>query len=44
MKSTVFWDVMPCSPDGTEFILLPTSAGFLLGLLFDTEDEGDMLL
>jgi hypothetical protein len=24
--------------------LLPTSAGFLLGLLFDTEDEGDMLL
>jgi hypothetical protein len=41
MKSTISWDIMPCSllNDTTCF-----HAGFLLGLFFYLEDGGDMLL
>jgi hypothetical protein len=55
MKSTIFWDMMPCSPLKSTDIsekhiasifraLLATCfhAGFLLGLLFDPEEGGDM--
>jgi hypothetical protein len=40
MESSMFWDIMPCSP------LLATCfcAGFLLGLSFDTEDGGYIFL
>jgi hypothetical protein len=53
MKSSVFWDVTPCSPlkanrrfEGKYFLQLATcfQAGFLLGLFFDPEDGGDMFL
>jgi hypothetical protein len=47
VKSSVFWDIAPCSPDqinrrfeATCRLLL---AGFLLGLFYDPEHRGDML-
>jgi hypothetical protein len=48
MKSSAFWDTMPCDPLkavrkwNSDFQLL--HAGFLLGLFFDTEDGGAMFL
>jgi hypothetical protein len=36
MKSTVFWDMTPCSPLKLSDILF--------GLFFDPEDRGDMFL
>jgi hypothetical protein len=51
IKSKIFWDITPCSSEtarsfGKKNIsppsLSPTSAGFLLGLLFDPEDGGDV--
>jgi hypothetical protein len=36
MKTSIFWDVTPCSPASLE--------GFLIGLLFDHEDRGEMFL
>jgi hypothetical protein len=42
MNRSIFWDIMPCS------LLIAASyllhAGFLLGLVFDPEDGGDMFL
>jgi hypothetical protein len=41
MKISVVWDITPCTPlkkQGAS--LLPPSAGYLLGLLFDPEDGG----
>jgi hypothetical protein len=35
MKSSVFWDIT---------LAICYQAGFLLGLFFDPEDEGDMFL
>jgi hypothetical protein len=47
MKSSIFWDIRPCSPlkikrrfGGTCRI----HAGFLLGLFFDPEYGGDLFL
>jgi hypothetical protein len=40
MKSTIFWDVTPCSPLKVNLL----HAGFLLGLFFDPEDRGDVIL
>jgi hypothetical protein len=37
MKSTIFWDITPCSLLATCF-----QAGFLLGIFLDPEDGGDM--
>jgi hypothetical protein len=49
MKSTIFWDITPCSPlsvnqseSGWQAELF--HAGFLLGLFFGPEDGGDMFL
>jgi hypothetical protein len=39
LKSTIFWDITPCSLLVTCFY-----AGFFLGLFFDPEDGGDMFL
>jgi hypothetical protein len=36
LKSSFFWDIRPWSS------ALPACAGFLLGLLFNPEDGGDM--
>jgi hypothetical protein len=49
LKSTIFWDITPCSPlkVSRRFgALLATSfhARFLLALFFDPEDGGDMFL
>jgi hypothetical protein len=47
MKSTIFWDITPCSPlKDNRGALLATSfrAGFFPGLLFGPEDGGDMFL
>jgi hypothetical protein len=41
MKSSLFWDITPCSP--FKLCMPPAHAGFLLGL-FDPEDGGDMFL
>jgi hypothetical protein len=40
--SSIFWDLTPCSKQRSACYLL--HIGFLLGLFFDPEDEGDMLL
>jgi hypothetical protein len=40
MKSAIFWDITPCSP----LLVTCFHSGVLLGLLFDPEDGGDMLL
>jgi hypothetical protein len=37
MKTTIFWDMTPCSP-------LKVSRRFLLWLFFDPEDGDDMFL
>jgi hypothetical protein len=52
MKSSIFWDITPCSPLKLNSLLrkkcqnpssghcfLPVHAGFLLGLLFNSEME-----
>jgi hypothetical protein len=46
MKSTIFWDMTPCSLLNVDRAQIATCfhAGFLLGLFFDPEDEGDMFL
>jgi hypothetical protein len=56
MKSSIFWDTTPCSllkvngisqaRNQREIALLPTCfhARFLLGLIFDPEEVGDMFL
>jgi hypothetical protein len=48
MKRSILWDTTPCSPlkinrrfGGTCRLF---HAGFLLGLFFDPEDEGDVFL
>jgi hypothetical protein len=48
MKSSIFWDITLCGPlkvnrrfGGTYSLL---RAGFLLVLIFDSEDGGDMFL
>jgi hypothetical protein len=38
IRSTIFWDIMPCSPFKVK------KAGFLFGVFFDPEDGGDMFL
>jgi hypothetical protein len=45
IKSTIFWDIMPCSPlkiyrhfGGTALLSTCFHVGFLLGLFFDPED------
>jgi hypothetical protein len=49
MKSSVFWDITPCSPLELKrrFLLsllaIRFHAGFLLGLFFDLEDGDNML-
>jgi hypothetical protein len=42
LKSTIFWDIMPCSP----LALLVTCfhTGILLGLFVNLEDGGDLFL
>jgi hypothetical protein len=37
MKSTIFWDIKPCSP-------LSVNRRFLLNLFLDPEDGGDVFL
>jgi hypothetical protein len=37
LKSTIFWDITPCSP-----LKVNRRFGFLLGLFFDPEDGGDI--
>jgi hypothetical protein len=45
MKSSVFWDITPRSPEETaRSYFSPLHAGFLLGILFNTEDGDDMFL
>jgi hypothetical protein len=47
MKSSVFWDITPCSPVKLNKRLLPCCllhASFSLGLLSDPDDGGDMFL
>jgi hypothetical protein len=56
MKSTIFWDITPCSPlkvnqsfGGTYHLNLQGLAtcfhsGFLIGVFFDPEDGDDMFL
>jgi hypothetical protein len=50
-KSTIFWDITPCSPlkvnrhfGGTYLLATCLHAGFLLSYFFDSEDGGDMFL
>jgi hypothetical protein len=46
MKSIIFWDITPCSLLKVNRRFGGTcrcfQAGFLLGLFFDPEEEGDM--
>jgi hypothetical protein len=43
MRSTISWDTMVCSSLKVKALLAPWfHAGFLLGLFFNPEDEGDM--
>jgi hypothetical protein len=48
LKSTVGWVTKPCSLEKAqqqvELIFPPASAGFLLSVLFDPEDGGDVCL
>jgi hypothetical protein len=46
MKSSIFWDIKPCSPLKLTRRLLAACfhTGFLLCLFFDPEDGGDMFL
>jgi hypothetical protein len=43
MKSTVFWDITPCSPLKVNGPAACFHAGIFLGL-FEPEDRGDMFL
>jgi hypothetical protein len=43
MKSSVFWDITPCS-SLTSYACYMLFAGFLLGLFFDPDVGGDMFL
>jgi hypothetical protein len=48
MKSSIFWDIPPCSPlkvnrrFGGALLATCFHAGFLLGAFFDLKDGGDM--
>jgi hypothetical protein len=42
MRSYTFWDLIPCSPVKVNQALL--LAGFLLSVLFNPENRGDMFL
>jgi hypothetical protein len=50
MMSSIFWDITPCSPFKVNRRLGRTSSSyllytrFLLGLFYDPEDGGNMLL
>jgi hypothetical protein len=47
MKNSIFWDLTACSPlkvNRRFGLLCFLHAGFLLGLLLNPEDEGDMLI
>jgi hypothetical protein len=53
MKSSIFWDITPCSPLKVNRCFRRTSrasacylphVGFLLGVFFNPEDGGNMLL
>jgi hypothetical protein len=51
MKSTIFWDITPCSPlkvnrrfGGIHRLHQGFHAGFLLGLFSEPEEGGDMFL
>jgi hypothetical protein len=46
MKSSVLWDIAPCSPVkvNLRFGCCLLHAGSLLGLLFNSEDGGDIFL
>jgi hypothetical protein len=48
MKSTIYWDITPCSPLNVNLressAAICFHAGFLLGLFVDAEDGGDMFL
>jgi hypothetical protein len=44
MKTSTFWDIMPCRPLKLSYACCLFHAGFLLGLLFNPEDVGDMFL
>jgi hypothetical protein len=47
MKSTIVWDMTPCSPLSVNVKALLAAcfrAGFLLGLFFDPKNVADMFL
>jgi hypothetical protein len=44
IKSSIFWDIMPCIPGKLISSWYLLHAGFLIGLIFDPDDGGDMLL
>jgi hypothetical protein len=42
LKNVILWDKKPCNLLRVKTCLLPASAGFLLGLIPNPEDGGDM--
>jgi hypothetical protein len=45
IKSTIFWDMTPCRDEEiTDFLAICFQNSFLLGLLFEPEDGGDIFI